>query len=437
MAEEHLRDLRTLKLRGTNLQNAEFLRLMGNISSVPDEATEWPCLRSLDLRDNNITDEALDVSLMTKRTDHSDQPPPYSRTVFEVRPGSLIEGQCLSSVFEAKLSAALHCAHPQFSDDITEVVARVKASPTLNRRDSYDGLYPGLTHLYISGNGISAQAVVKLLMLLHLEVLDCGTVTTKKAFKEPLAEETRLFEETQAAFLILDNLKNCPSLRFLRVNHQVVTGYSSLHDIGWIDPVASLSGASNTQWDPEHGSNGTPRRYVFQAPLLAIETLVLTSLPEHSAKGHVTECLKTFLQACGDMERVSTLYQFHNHRDTSPLKVLALSTQEIRLELVSLPAHANRQGPADESKTFEQTGNSDFSFFPDENAAGSASSSVPMRPTALPLPDGGPPHPDSDVVKSLAAFRKAQREKELRSAISSPDGETFWRGKLQVIRPTR
>lgn len=445
-----LQQLRTLKLRGANLRDAGLRALLIGLFRLHVTTTEPHHLRSLDVRDNLLTNEAFDWRVVPNNTDQDDEPPPYSLTVSDIQPSSIIDssgflrafedGKDIVSVFDTKFSAALRSARLQFTDQVEDVVAHIKASPTPNTSSLYESLHPGLTHLYISGNQITAQGVEELLKRLPLQVFDCGTITRSKAMKEVLSTEASILVETEVAFTILAGIKKCPTLRFLRVNHQVVTGFSSLYDRGWTGVLESAFRAGSTQWEDKPPANEALEKYSYPLSLLSIDTLVLTSVPATSAKGYMTACLKAFLEACGTMERVSALYQWRrNHGDVSPPEVFPapehiLTTQEVRLEFGPSPAYLNRSEEAGASET-ENPGKDDFSFFPDEKTSGSTSSSKPAPSKAPSLLDRGPPHPDSDVIKSLAAFRQTQREKRARSVAEGRAGEAFWNGKLQVVRP--
>ncbi|EON62332.1 hypothetical protein W97_01553 [Coniosporium apollinis CBS 100218] len=445
-----LQQLRTLKLRGANLRDAGLRALLIAVFRLHVTTTEPHYLRSLDVRDNLLTNEAFDWRVVPNNTDQDDEPPPYSLTVSDIQPGSIIDspdflkafedGKDIVSVFDTRFSAALHSARLQFTDQLEDVVARIRASPTLTTSNLYESLHPGLTHLYISGNQITAQGVEELLKRLPLQVFDCGTITRSKAMKEVLSTEASILVETEVAFTISAGIKKCPTLRFLRVNHQVVTGFSSLYDRGWTRVPESAFRAGGTQWEDKPPANKALEKYSYPLSLLSIDTLVLTSVPATSAKGYMTACLKAFLEACGTMERASALYQWwRNHGDVSPPEVFPapehiLTTQEVRLEFGPSPAHLNRSEETGASET-ENPGKDDFSFFPDEKTSGSTSSSEPAPSKAPSLLDSGPPHPDSDVIKSLAAFRQTQREKRARSVAEGRAGEAFWNGKLQVVRP--
>jgi len=264
----------------------------------------------------------------------------------------------------------------------------------------------------------------------------------------------------KAALKILQALSDAPNLRSLRVGHQIVTGYAAYRDSMSKKPTPSKNasdaseepGAANTHselWldstDPKVGGyTGPPgtqwdisasdcANYKFDAALLSLEKLTLTSVPARSQHGYLTACLKALLQACADMKRIN--HEYNHSRSTSGDQPPAYDSgmvsedfvhlQELKLEIADSRASTDGVSALD-GANFEMSMQDDFSFFPDEKPK-SVPKTVASAPAAFGF-DGG-----QDVRKKLAAFHNGNsRTSSQNGTAERAPSEAVWTGKLVI-----
>ena len=199
---ESLVELQVLKIRGLGLQDSEIEVVAKRIGNR---------VRSLDLRQNHLTDKSVRTllsrcfkAIRTQNTagtrvcedSWSNGSPPY--------PGQ----DTLNDYEGEQLDAHLR---------------RRLVSDFADRLAIEDDTQPGITHLYISGNEVTAEGVSGLLRSERLRVLDVGNVLTLlPSYKAPsLTEEVYLPGAEKLVATLRTSVAQ--ALCFLRVHHSIVT----------------------------------------------------------------------------------------------------------------------------------------------------------------------------------------------------------------------
>ncbi|KAL9095062.1 MAG: hypothetical protein Q9165_002664 [Trypethelium subeluteriae] len=476
--------LQILKLRGISLTDEDLLWLCGG---VIDGQRRMPGLGlrvwSLDVRDNLLTDASGGIlgqysSALPGLPSYAEvPPPPYESTQTVIHPSRFIVlGTNWPRFLESRIAAAPINEDLSTRDDERGVIEELRNAPRPSLSASLlAGKDRGVTHLYISGNRLTYKGVTLLFSLTTLQALDCGTVSAASLRTE---SDQVCDGDALAAALHLVALSRTSPLRYLRINHRIVTGFSAYVDrLSWgsasdgedarglafnaisqaqklLDATVPHMGDSShwlnsrdksnrgRQWLPDEPPPYTEDSaahqqavdFRFDPALLAIRKLVLTDVPAHSSKGELTDCLRKFLQASGDMQRIAMDYvwqQRHPNEDIPdflPQPKIPLAIQELCLEMAEMPSPGPIQ---DESDAFAELSKDDFSFFPEEKTASTTS---PIE-AGLGSANDFVMHPDYDVIEALATLRQGQRELQKQSAGSyNSRKDTIWEGKLQVIR---
>ncbi|KAK5297053.1 hypothetical protein LTR16_000070 [Cryomyces antarcticus] len=484
-----LRYLRILKLRNVGLDDADMVLLCigskGTSTGVANHV--W----SLDVRDNLLTDAT--AILLKEYNSHTRippaylelAPPPYQSSSTTIEPDSPTQNSATwDDLFALRMIARQTAASFPLEDKEATVVDRVSdAAFTSSLQPSSQTEGSGLAHLYMSGNRLTHSSLAALPKLATLRSIDIGTIARNPQRKD-VATYALYCREVLSYARFSKYLWECPNLSYLRINHKVVTGFCSAFDdrdglAGFqldseelrveLEQLANsgrpcrgeassvLSRGFICPSDTQYGSqwsSGTPRagpgQCAFVAALLTIQTLVLTDVPIHSRRGRVSRCLEDFLRACGEMEHESVEHQrrtgFGAHSQAH--KETSLATDHVVLEMEwkhDFRAEEQSVLSYGQEDMFAESSKGDFSFFPGEN---SSATSVPLASAAAPrsasktLPDASAskqapetPHPKVDVVATLVAFRKAQRERRAAAESSAgPPVDPFWSGRLQVVR---
>ncbi|KAF2137951.1 uncharacterized protein K452DRAFT_235246 [Aplosporella prunicola CBS 121167] len=222
----HCFSLRILKLRSIGLTDKEVEALARAVKRG---------LKSLDLRDNQLTDNSARILLENcfkvknvPRLGPSDTPPEEPESTYS----SLI-----SRADSERQTGRIFDEHNKEDLDArvrSELVGEFSGTAILN--DTYDG---GITHLYISDNHLSVEGISGLLRSGRLQVLDAGTVmrgiTRSKARSLLFPEDS----DPTAGFTMPGAEKLTPiikayaseKLTYLRINHAVVTEETAIADL--------------------------------------------------------------------------------------------------------------------------------------------------------------------------------------------------------------
>lgn len=438
-AISELSKLHVLKVPGNKYSDDAVQGLVHRIVSARAESRSVmpQNLRCLDITDNNLSDAIVEgLNRLGEALPSAEEPPPYdSERLGDIESSpSIASPQGGWSIFlEARLAEGNE--KDNFSDEQEKVVQQVQEHDF--RSPVETGLLgQGLTHLYLSGNNFSAQGVQALMECLPLETLDVGDVQGGRDMAASLPNAVP--EEAVSIRVILDTLASSPRLTSLRINHRIVTGFSGCGTHGTVQNQSANVATpypyswlryEGTQWDPTILRSGHVKRFQFTPALLALEKLKLTSVPHSVLSESFTACLQSFIDAAGDMQRITELYQQRKASQTKlqnqvPRRSSAL--KDVQLE-VQQSRSVREQYDAD-TAAYEQASRDDFSFFSEEKDAYVTTHRM-RSPQDRPQPSLNKGSNPVDVVASLSAFRRQQRERSDPHAHPKP-----WTGKLGVIR---
>ena len=223
--------LRVLKLRGIGLKDndAEFL---ANVIRLR--------VRCLDIRDNMLTDMAIRSLLQASFL------PPDNR-------------QSQQSPMQARGSPdsfSHYAIHESGSDffkrpDLDEQFAKLLAQPVLHHPWVEDLPNTGISHLYITGNQISVEAVASLLVSSRLHALDFGTIHSPDKAHQIHHFGKEKYPGAEKLVPVLGKVAG-DNLVYLRAHHAVLTGEPPDRDAAsTVDFLPELSGQQSPR-EVEH-----------------------------------------------------------------------------------------------------------------------------------------------------------------------------------------
>ena len=213
--------LQVLKLRHIGLRDEDLEVLAAAIGIR---------VRSLDIRDNKITDKSVRALL---------------NTCFKpiLRNGQPDRGDGMHRLHSASTTTSasedwlpgipkpeLRLLEDFIGEDLDERFMKILTRGVVSRLASEDLPHSGITHLYISNNYLTVEGVASLVKSRRLNVLDVGDVDTAKMLGRPrapssstiLSENSMLFPGVEKLSPILENHAQ-KRLTYLRINHGVVT----------------------------------------------------------------------------------------------------------------------------------------------------------------------------------------------------------------------
>ena len=152
-----------------------------DINYLLDRQAGGKHIRSLDLRDSDLIDRSIQVILEDNSTSSSviqeQPPPPYY--IFDVTSinfsyiedrtnwTALLESRMLEEVAKTELFP--------FEDDSSKITQQLRDPRFIRSIQPENNINQDLTHLYLSGNDITARALGLLLTNTKLQRLDCGS----------------------------------------------------------------------------------------------------------------------------------------------------------------------------------------------------------------------------------------------------------------------
>lgn len=213
--------LRVLKLRGIGLRDSDA----GFLANVIGRR-----VRCLDLRDNMLTDMAVHSLLQSSF----------------LSPGHRQQSQNHGQTRGSPDSFSHYAIHESNSDffkrpDLDEQFAKILAQPVIYHPWVEDLPNSGITHLYITGNEISVEAVASLLATSQLHALDCGTISTPEKARETYRPENK-YLGSEKLVPILEKYAG-DNLVYLRAHHTVLTGKPPARDVAAsLDFLPEISG---------------------------------------------------------------------------------------------------------------------------------------------------------------------------------------------------
>lgn len=199
--------LQVLKLRGLSLRDEEM------------EVLAWAIgrrVRSLDLRDNLVTDRGVRLLLDNCFTSQSSSPSDANENVpHGARSPSLLSylGAEMLEIYQ--------------SDEFEGFLRGTFTSSFVSRLAIEDAPEGGITHLYISNNKVSVEGASGLIRSGRLHVLDIGIVSGTVECQTPVADDKRdqLDWQLPGAEKLTPVLYDCAKddLTYLKVDHSLIT----------------------------------------------------------------------------------------------------------------------------------------------------------------------------------------------------------------------
>nr|OQO22674.1 hypothetical protein B0A51_16502 [Rachicladosporium sp. CCFEE 5018] len=456
---KHLIGLQVLKLRGLDLDNFHVFMLTHTLGRR---------IRSLDLSENNITDQYLRMLIEKCLSDRSNDNLDSRGRDAEV--SDLISGANMLAVSQG--------------DHFDSYIRQIFTTDFVARLALEDRPNPGATHLYLSGNYITPVGVCELLDSGTLHVADVGG---QSLFTDRHFTRRRMASvwQAQSGKTVIAALRDDASakLRYLRVHHGVLaaparsTGVDDLVPVGkstlqapttFISRITAPS-SGDTEDLSGTGALRAPNQCLHPAMLPHLRTLILTDFPTASPNQAPIDRLIDFISDCATQAA-------HAHAQakldwTSPpgragqtgtlrhsaAQVFAL--ERIVLELskdvpVGNPSDAmsSAQGAKlsmtedADSEVLWSAAAGDFSFFGGESGAANDESNDNGRGQSPSREESqavhAPVQSQAQVVDNIAvlsAFRKDRRLAHAQhKAIDAGHAHTegYWPGFVQIVRST-
>lgn len=451
------RGLRILRVRGCGLDDVGISSLLGGGRPGRNK------LRSLDIRDNFITDigaDEISIGGAGSRMTLPDYPPPYRRYNRPSKACPLIrEPRKWEDFFESRFQTRKAQRQSPVVDSVEKIKLLLKDPKYSSHDDPQGDADPVLSHLYISGTCITVHGAAYLLGRLRLQVLECGSLVLSLALRELAHRHWRDFaqdfrvEQALATSILLGILEECPSLTGLKVSHEIVTGCQNNGRGTVTGPQTNQPAASSLQvpdkierslresiarlqvTSASNGRQAELRKILsFPASLMSLDELVLTSLPTHSTDETISGSLIAFMEACGQMEDASAEAQRQRgfgdighraiRREPHIPLVLSMLVLEFRHDNATPPPEAEARTLLDEASK------GDFSFFPRENRP---FLSLPGPSRAQVSAGQGEVASNAqviDVVHEISNYRQSQAQ----AARNPFPTAARWRGNVAVVR---
>ncbi|KAI9675758.1 MAG: hypothetical protein M1817_001125 [Caeruleum heppii] len=263
---------------------------------------------SLDLRSNRLTDRSVQHLL-----DHCFCPPDYN-------PDGTSRAEIFYDEGYRSNSPRMWNPHrlPTLDDDDRCDKAADEQRNCMREWEDYDVHDPvelnlaGLTHLYLSANEVTSEGFDQLLRTERLRALDCGTVLLPDDDRpKPSNLSRQEFRQVFGALSLIPALRThgCRrALRWLRINHHLVTGAAGLRQTRpelWHGPVPEA------QTSPLfHGDALYLPPWNRVIPFPSYE-LLLTEVPRIDKSGAVARALKLFIRLSAVAELSIAISQWH------------------------------------------------------------------------------------------------------------------------------
>jgi hypothetical protein len=435
-------NLRILKLRGMGLTD----------SALPNVLLYSNCqIWSLDVRDNNLTDEGISVlcQLSCLRNIHPamlspwpeeerssgvnlfDFPPRYSK--HQPREFEDFDNSCVPLRPDGKANFVSLLKRKDWRKD--SLLAQHE-KPVLSNND--DLLYrTGLTQLYVSENKLTSDGIRRILSGTNrLQVLDAGSV--KLTGRSPIPHVTCLWQPSSTAAL---QQSTCTRMEVLRIHHSIVTycpTFMSSSATGYTLPHLFRA---EKNYGPSQQSTWTA---FMPSQNHRLRELTLTHLPNKSY-GFIIDQLKLFLKDAALQEQALSGASQHRRapKSLSGLKQLTLELIKDYDPLLKTFRGLSISGDED-SKKFHQESEKDFSFFSDENEGASSSKMASDKHPAAVCgdtvddveheeADRKSANPDDEMdITTLQLFDVVEELKKFR-ATAVP----VWSGTLRIVQTWR
>ena len=243
---EQMTSLQVLKLRHIGLRDKDC--------EIIAEAVKTR-LRSLDVRDNLLTDESVRI-LLTQCFHRTRNIQAAQRRAHQQHEGD--------EDWPTGISRPAPYILEQFrGDDMDERFVKGLTQAVVGRMPTEDLPPTGITHLYIANNYITVEGLASLVKTQNLHVLDAGDLDTVKALGRPRAHSSLSSPVAQSFFVpgaekltgVLEKFA-VENLTFLRLHHAVLTSPVATKDDDLIE--LSSSEPSNSQIGEQSELSGQP-----------------------------------------------------------------------------------------------------------------------------------------------------------------------------------
>lgn len=294
---KYLPNLQVLKLRQVNLRDEDIDTLAAAVGIH---------VRSLDVRDNLLTDKSVETLLQFC----------FIAPGVNDGLGNTREGVLLTAGLEdwpAGITRPAPHLLADFRDEaLDEHFIKRLATASIGRLPSEDLPLSGITHLYIAENRISTAGLTKLIETGRLFVLDAGSIKD--------VSHTDVFTTAPGAEKLVPVIeKHCSeNLTSLRIHHAIVTTKLLAKDIGLAPPVLFELSAEDHRFElptlPSVFELGTEANTpIFELPEDTLQPVVTTSPDEETQKAHLilpssgTVAPEAVEEACFKGEEVSII----------------------------------------------------------------------------------------------------------------------------------
>ena len=290
-----MHSLQVLKLRRMFLRDSD-LAIVADAVGIHDRAGvrrgQGIRLRSLDVRDNQLTDAS--VRTLLAKCFH-----PTKNIHEEQRQLSRLG---VEEDWSSGAVASEARVIDQFrGEDLDEQFIRGLTRAVTHTTPSEDLPSVGLTHLYIANNYITIEGLSSLLRTENLHVLDAGALDTAKALRRPKSPSSipptlaNILPGAEKLIHVLERYA-ADNLTFLKLNHAVVTASAGSEDdaiaeLAILDSVsapeighAELHGESAAM--PElHGETSENAPHELDAAVPSYELATTAPLPRYELPG--------------------------------------------------------------------------------------------------------------------------------------------------------
>ena len=211
----HMAGLQILKLRHVNFRD-EDIDVLAEAIGIR--------VRSLDVRDNKITDTSV-RKLLNSCFPSAQEPMINQGSLSNALPGVSDED------WQCGVRKPMSYLLDEFlGNDIDQRFVKRLTGGMVSRLPSEDLPAVGLTHLYVANNYLTVEGIASLIKSGNLNVLDVGSVDTAKALVRPRARSTssrqlefsKLLPGAEKLIPILGH-HAAKNLTYLRIHHAVVT----------------------------------------------------------------------------------------------------------------------------------------------------------------------------------------------------------------------
>lgn len=267
---KYLPNLQVLKLRQLNLRDEDIDTLAAAVGIH---------VRSLDVRDNLLTDRSVETLLQFC----------FIAPGVNDGLGNNREGALLTAGLEdwpAGIARPAPHLLADFRDEaLDEHFIKRLATASIGRLPSEDLPLSGITHLYIAENRISTAGLIKLIETGRLFVLDAGSI-------KEVSHTDVLTTAPGAEKLVPVIEKHCSeNLTSLRIHHAVVTTKLLAKDIGLAPPVLIELRAEDHRFElptlPSAFELGTVANTpIYELPGDTLHLVVTTAPGEETQKSH-------------------------------------------------------------------------------------------------------------------------------------------------------